>query len=248
MAAPTVRGVGVAASAAAATLTVALPTGFTFAAGDLNIVLTESNGNNALTPPAGWAHVTSSPVNVDTTTRLQVMSRFWQSGDGSAAFTGSTNHAVGRMITIGGANTTTPVNASSPATETVADTSATWNAVTTTVAECLMLFCIATGRDLNDTATLGALTGGTGLTNIVERMDNWVNAGAGGGIGLVTAEKATAGSTGTPGATMATTDAKALLTLAIAPAPAPPAVPPLAVVTPAYPVYRERQGWRQWPT
>lgn len=221
MAAPAVVNVGTVASGTT-TITPAKPAGA--AVGHFLVTLAESVGNQIYTLPTGWAHFLNSPVNLDTTTRLTTIYRF---DDGSAApalaLPGG-NHAVGRMIAISGVRATgNPWDvAPSPVTEAVADTSATWNAVTTVTNECLMLFCIATGRDIANTAEMGALTGGTGLTSVTERMDNWISTGTGGGMGLVTAEKLTAGSTGTPGATMVGTDGKALLTVALAPAPAAP--------------------------
>jgi hypothetical protein len=231
MAVPAVVGVGAVASGTT-TITPALPAGA--AAGHLLVTLAECTGNQVYTVPTGWAHVLNSPVNLDTTTRLTVIYRFMQAGDTAPAIAlPGGDHAVGRMIAISGVRTTgNPWDATpQPTTESVADTSATWNAVTTTVNECLILFCIATGRDFNSTTNMGALTGGTGLTSITEQIDNGISTGAGGFVGLVTAEKLTAGSTGTPGATMGSTDGKALLTLALAPAPAASG-PPILVTLP----------------
>lgn len=231
MAVPAVVAVGAVASGTT-THTPPLPAGA--AAGHLLVTLCESIGNQVYTLPSGWLHFLNSPVNLDTTTRLTTIYRFMQGGDTAPAIAlPGGNHAVGRMIAISGVRTTgNPWDvAPSPVTESVADTSATWNAVTTVTDECLMLFCIATGRDVASTANMGAMTGGTGLTSITERMDNWIATGTGGGIGLVTAEKLTAGTTGTPGATMGDTTGKALLTVALAPVPAPsiPRLPPLVM-------------------
>lgn len=225
MAAPAVVAVGAVATGTT-TITPALPAGA--AAGHLLVTLCESIGNQVYTLPSGWNHFLNAPVNLDTTTRLTVIYRFMQGGDTAPAIAlPGGNHAIGRMIAISGVRATgNPWDvAPSPSTEAVADTSATWNAVTTVTNECLMLFCIATGRD-SAVASMGALSGGTGLGAFTEQMDNFTSGGTGGGIGLATAEKATAGPTGTPGATMASTDGKALLTVALAPAPAPANPPP----------------------
>jgi hypothetical protein len=199
------------------------------AQGHILIGMAATAGNAAITPPAGWAHIPNSPVNLNSTVRLSVI--WHRQGNGSdPGDVGSTwtpaalNHVVGRIIGISGCIATgDPWDATpQPVTESVADTSATWNAITTTVIETLILFCIATGRDANTTTNLGALTGGTGLTSIAEQMDNGISTGTGSWLGLVTAEKLAIGSTGTPGATMGTTDGKALLTLALKPALGPP--------------------------
>ena len=107
-----------------------------------------------------------------------------------------------------------------PATESVADTSATWATVTTTLADCLILFVIATGFDTASTTNMGALSGGTGLGAFTERLDAGTSSGTGSWIGLAEALKSAAGATGGPGATLGSTDGKALLTVALAPEPA----------------------------
>jgi hypothetical protein len=221
MAVPAVVAVGAVASGTT-TITPALPAGAS--AGHLLVTLAESTGNQIYTLPTGWAHFLGEPVNLDTTTRLTVIYRFMQAGDTAPALAlPGGDHAVGRMLAISGVRATgNPWDVASPATESVADTSAVWNSVTTTVDECLILLCISTGRDNANTANMGAVTGGTGLTNFVERIDNGIATGAGGWVGLVTASKLTAGATGTPGATMGSTDGKALLTVALAPVAAPP--------------------------
>ena len=62
-------------------ITPPLPTGFTYQAGDLNIGVGASVGNEVFTLPTGWAHFLNAPVNLDTTVRLTVMYRRWQAGD-----------------------------------------------------------------------------------------------------------------------------------------------------------------------
>jgi hypothetical protein len=189
----------------------------------------------------GYAHVGSpavSPVGPDSAqTVLSVLWKRAGASESAPTVSGPSNHGMTRTITIRGVkNTGNPWNVQ-PAVATeanLADTSANWPAVTTGVDGCLICFCIATGRDANNTANLGALSGGTGLTNATEQMDNWTATGTGGGIGLITADKATAGSTGTPTATMGTNDGKALLTLALEPAP-PAAELPILVMAPPRP-------------
>lgn len=234
MAVPTVVSVGAANAGATTAVTPAFPTGM--AVNDIIIGIGESAGAESY-PTAntnGFAHVTGSPNTQDTQTVLTVI---WARYDGvmtAHSWGDSGNHNMGRYIAIRGVKTTgTPWNAT-PVTsvESTADNSAAWPAVTTTVADCLILFAIATGRDLATTTNLGNLTGGTGLTNIVEQMDNWTAAGTGGGFGLVTATKAAAGSTGSPTATLANPDTKAFMTLALEPFVAPPENPPPILVAP----------------
>jgi hypothetical protein len=228
MAPPAVRGVGAVASGTGS-ITPAYPTAAAPVTNDICVVLAESIGGQNPTLPSGWAHIDSvSPVVVDTTTQLSVLWHRFTAGDPAPLLTdpGTIDHLIGRMIAVSGCPTSgNPWDVVQPSTEATLDTSAAWPAVSTTVIDCLILFCIATGRDLASTAMVGALSGGTGLSAFTEQMDNWVIAGGGGGIGLITAEKAAIGSTGSPVATLAQADAKAFLTLALKPLVAGPATP-----------------------
>lgn len=236
MAVPTVVSVGSATAGAQTAVTPAFPAGM--AVDDVIVGIGESAGAESYPSAAtnGFAHVTGSPNTQDTQTTLTVI---WRRYDGTVtahSWGDSGNHNMGRYIAIRGVKTTgNPWNATPVVSvESVADTSAAWPAVTTTAIDCLVLFIIATGRDLATTTNLGALSGGTGLTNIVEQMDNWTAAGTGGGFGLVTATKAAAGSTGSPTATLANADTKAFMTLALEPEPpaAPSGLPTLVMAPP----------------
>jgi hypothetical protein len=91
--------------------------------------------------------------------------------------------------------------------------------VTTTVADCLIVHGCAQDTDANSTATSGAPTNGN-LTSLTERHDQTINAGAGGGIVVITGVKATAGATGNTTSTGSTSVTHAYVTLALAPRPA----------------------------
>jgi hypothetical protein len=233
MAVPTVVAVGSATTGATTAVTPAFPAGM--AVDDVIIGIGESAGAETYPSAAtnGFAHVTGSPVTQDSQTTLTVI---WRRYDGSVtahSWGDAGNHNMGRYIAIRGVKTSgNPWNQVATSVESVADTSAAWPSVTTTAADCLVLLIIATGRDLATTANLGAVTGGTGLTSITERMDDWTAAGTGGGFGLATASMVTAGATGAPGATMGSTDTKAFMTLALEPAPAAAPGPPSLVMAP----------------
>jgi hypothetical protein len=211
---PTVVNVGAVTSSASA-ITPAFPA--SIAADDILVTVAECEGvtaPGAYTLPTNWAHVTGSPVQEGTNTRLWVI---WRRYDGvftAPSLGDSGDHNVGRMIAIRGCPTTgNPWDIAASAVEATSDTSATWPGVTTTVDDTLILEIISTGTDVASTANLGALTNAT-YTNIVEQMDNWVISGNGGGIGLVSATKATAGATGQSTATLANASSKALMTVA----------------------------------
>lgn len=211
--APTVVAVGAVASGTTA-ITPAFPTGI--AAGDVLVTVAECEGvtaPGAYTLPSGWAHVTGSPVLQSTNTRLWVI---WALYDGvmtAPSLGDSGDHNVGRMIAIRGCPTTgNPWDVVSTAVETVSDTSATWPGVTTTVADTLVLEIISTGTDTS-AAQVGTLTNAN-YTSITEQMDNWVIAGNGGGIGMVSGVFAGPGATGQSTATLTAANTKALMTVA----------------------------------
>lgn len=222
MAAPTVFAVGAVASGIGA-ITPPLPGG-TLLDNDVLVTIGESVGGqnypgSAGFPPTGWAHVTGSPVVQDTNTQLTVIWKRFATGDTAPGWGDSGDHNVGRMIAIRGCKTTgNPWNVVASSTESTSDTSAAWpgNTISTTVADCLVLEIIATGADVASTAQLGALTNAN-LSSITERMDNWISNGNGGGIGMVSGVKASAGNIGSSTATLGTAATKSLMTLALEP-------------------------------
>jgi len=210
---PTVVNVGAVTSSASA-ITPAFPT--SIVADDILVTVAECEGvtsPGAYTLPSGWAHITGSPMQEGTNTRLWVI---WRRYDGvftAPSLGDSGDHNVGRMIAIRGCPTTgNPWDVAAAAVEATSDTSATWPGVTTTIPDTLILEIIATGADIA-TAQVGTLTNAT-YTNIVEQMDNWIITGNGGGVGMVSATKATAGATGQSTATLTTASSKALMTVA----------------------------------
>lgn len=229
MPAPTVVNVGAASSSANA-ITPAFPA--SIATDDILIGIGESVGGANFPNIAtnGFAHIDSvSPVVQDTNTQLSVV---WRRYDGvvtAHSWGDSGDHNIGRYIAIRGCPTSgNPWDVVAAAVEATSDTSATWPGATTTVADTLILEIIATDTDVSSTTNLGALTNGA-YTSITERMDNWVISGNGGGIGMVSAVKASAGATGQSTATLANAGTKALMTLALKEAP-PAAGPPSLVM------------------
>lgn len=170
----------------------------------------------------GFAHVTGSPVHQATNTSLHVLWCRFTAGLTAHAWGDSGDHNVGAYLCVRGVKPTGNPWSNVPVvtTDAAASATATWPAASPTALDCLILFLIATGRDIASTANMGALTGGTGLGAFTEHLDTWVIAGGGGGIGAASAVKAAAGSTGSPTATMGSTDTKSLMTLALESAPA----------------------------
>jgi hypothetical protein len=187
-------------------------------ADDVVIGIGESNGGQNFPTIAtnGFAHIDSlSPVVQSTNTQLSVI---WRRGDFTAhAWGDSGDHNIGCYIAIRGCKTTgNPWNVASAAVDATLDNSALWPTATTTIADCLVLFLGGWSDDFNT----GALTGGTGLGAFTERIDAVTATGADGAIFCADASKVAAGATGTPAATLTGTAMKALMTLALEPAPA----------------------------
>jgi hypothetical protein len=231
--APSVVSVGTVA-AGTTTITPALPA--SIIANDILLIVCESVGAQNYATPSGWAHVNAggtgiSPVVQGTNTQLTV---FWRRYDGAfsaPALTGTTDHALGRMIAIRGCPTIgNPWLVGAGAIEAVSDTSATFPGVTTTFPDCLILEIIASSADVTPagTAQIGALTNAT-YTSITEQIDNNDPTGNGGVIGVVSGIKATAGATGSSTITLATAGFKAMMTLAF-PNSIFMAKPPVAII------------------
>ncbi len=211
---PTVVNVGAVASSAAA-ITPAFPASIT--ADDILVTIAECEGvtaPGAYTLPSGWAHVTGSPVQQSTNTRLWVI---WRRYDGvftAPSLGDAGDHNLGRMIAVRGCPTTgNPWDVAATATEATSDTSATWPGVTTTVDDTLVLEICSTSADIG-TAQISTLTNGA-YSSITEQMDNAITTGNGGVIICYSATKATAGATGQSTATLTTAGFKALMTVAL---------------------------------
>jgi hypothetical protein len=217
--APTVVAVGTVA-AGTTTITPAFPA--SIAANDILLTICESVGGQNFSTPSGWAHVSSdgtavSPVVQSTNTQLTV---FWRRYDGiftAPALSGTTDHALGRMIAIRGCPlSNNPWNVVGVGVEATSDTSAAWPGATTTVADTLVLEIISTSADPASASTvqIGAVTNAA-YTSITEQIDNGDPTGNGGVIGVVSGIKATAGATGSSTMTLATAGFKAMMTLAM---------------------------------
>jgi hypothetical protein len=211
---PTVVNVG-AVMASLNAITPAFPAGI--ASGDILITVAECEGvtaPGAYTLPSGWAHVTGSPVQEGTNTRLWVI---WRRYDGvfTAPSLGDTgDHNIGQMIAIRGCPTVgNPWDVVAVSTNATSNTSITWptTAATTQIND-LVLLCAGTSAD-TATAQISAVTNAN-LSSLTERMDAGITSGNGGVIICWSGIKATLGAVGTSTATLITAATKAHMTLA----------------------------------
>jgi hypothetical protein len=213
---PSVVGVGVGNSGLGA-VTYAYPAGYTAVADDVAVTLIETE-SEAVVPPTNWATLSSSTVASGTITRINAIWRRLTAAEAAPAVADPGNHQVGRMIVIRDCVTTgNPYEAATINTELVADLSVSIGGATTGGVNRLILAAFSTGQDVATTAGVGTWVNAA-LANIAEQMDNWAVDGLGGGLAMVTGEKAAAGAWGATTATMVsplTAQFKALLSFAM---------------------------------
>jgi hypothetical protein len=197
---PTVVGVGTAVNGTGA-ITPGYPAAYTAIADDIAITYIETN-SETVTAPTNWAQAASASVTSGTTTRLTAFWRRLTAGEAAPAYSSVANHKVGRMIVVRGVRTAgNPFSIAPASTELVADTTVSIPGMTTSNPDCLILYAFGTGQDIISSA------GATGwanasLANVTERMDDWTDAGTGGGFAMASGEKAVAGLTGSMAATL----------------------------------------------
>jgi hypothetical protein len=231
--APTFVAAGTVAVGTTGTITPALPAGI--AAKDGLFVVAESVGGSNYATPAGWAHVTGSPVVQGVNTQLTVFWLRYTGVETAPGLTGPTDHKIARMVAVRGLPATgNPWNVVATANSATSNTSASWPGATPTAVNTLVLEIIATGVDptADDTAGIGALTNAT-YTAITERVDNRTASGGGGSIAVISGAKATAAATGASTATLTTAATKAYMTLVLPDAPLPRPMRPPQVISQA---------------
>jgi len=217
---PTFVAAGAVAANAAA-ITPALPAGI--ATNDILLLFLETR-NQAITIAnqngGTWTEVTNSPQGSGTTdgTRLTA---FWSRNNGTQGApttSDSGNHQLGRIVAFRGCVTSgNPWDVTAGGVEATADTSGAIPGATTTVANTLVVAAIATSLpDADGTANFSAWTNAN-LTSVTERTDNTTVTGNGGGLGVVTGVKATAGAYGNTTVTCGTAAVKGMVSIALKP-------------------------------
>lgn len=216
---PTVIGTGAAQSnAASITHTIGGTSGIS-EVGDLILIFLES-ANQAFTAVTGYTQLTSSPQSQGGAgaaggVRLTI---FYKISDGTETtyVTGdSGDHNTVCSLVIRGVDALNPINVTAGNVQ-AATTAISCPTVTTTRPECLMVFGMASDRDANSTANWSTPVNAN-LTTFVERVDQTFNTAAGGGLGVYTAQKGTAGATGATTFTQGASAAICNITIAIAP-------------------------------
>ncbi len=220
--APTYVAAGAIASGTGA-ITPALPSGI--ATNDI-LLLSLETANQAITIPTPnggtWTQVTNSPQNVGSGTTATSLTIFWSrynGTQGAPTTSDSGDHQQGRIIAIRGASTVgDPTDGTAGGTDATANTTGSIPGCTTTFANDLVVTAIATSLpDASGTANFSGWTNAN-LSSLTERTDNTVTAGNGGGLGVATGVKATAGAVGSTSVTLANSSTKAMMSIALRPA------------------------------
>ena len=215
--------------------------------GDVALLFVESRGEEAVTllQANGFAAVANTPQSTGTLlvgTRLTV---FWARATSAAMLppiiTTPTDHVYARIITYRGVlDNGNPIDATAGGVKAVASTSVTVTGVTTTVANTLIVQAVARHND-NAAAAFSAQAN-VNLTGIAEQLDAGTANGDGGGLGVWSGTKATAGATGNTTATV-TSSINAFVTIALKPQPGPrfqaagAAVGNASTASPAWPAH-----------
>lgn len=187
--------------------------------------LVVETSNQLLPFMSAWLNVGSGSVNLatGTVTTLTIRWRRAMDGDTDPTVPDSGDHQIARIIGFTGCVATgDPWNVALFATENISDTTVSFPNPSTTVANTMVVHVVATGTDTNTGQSSGAGTN-AGLTGLTNRMNNWTNAGTGGGFAMITGAKSGTGAIGTTTTTITTANVKALFTGALSPAGTPTA-------------------------
>lgn len=219
---PTVEGVGT-PNSGIGNVTYALPA---HAANDIILLPIECAESVGVTAPAGWAHVTNSPrAQGSNVTAVNVLWRRAASGAETApTVTDPGNHQVGFTLVVRGVRTSgDPWDFAPVGNGAAGATSFSATGGTTTGVDRLVVVAVAGNADIA-TDQFTSVANAT-LASFLEREQVFVIDGNGGGIGVWTGQKATAGATGTTTGSMPSQTYSAL-TLALVGASAADVQPP----------------------
>jgi hypothetical protein len=184
---------------------------------DILLLLIET-ANEAIAAPDGtWGAVDNSPSSTSGASTASRITAYWKSaGSGEVAPTladpGDHIHAV--ILGFRGCPTSgDPWNVTAAGTVN-ATNSVSIPAVTTTLANCLIVNILSIGGDFSGADRVDSFTN-AGLTSLTERYDAGTNIGNGGALAVATGIKATAGNTGATVAAIDTSSDFAMLTIAL---------------------------------
>jgi hypothetical protein len=216
---PTRRSTGNMAHGTGA-ITPALPG--TKSANDIFILVASTIAGGSITITADgsvtpWTALTGSPIDVTGGEKLYVWWGRYSSGTTGPTLTPGGDHIVGRIVGFYNCYTgDSPIDVSATGTETASDMTYSFaTGLTTTYNNELVITVCSTGNDPSfDTTQFSSWANGN-LASILERMDNDVNEGGGGGFGLAEGTLIANGAVGTWSATLAAASPKSYIAFAL---------------------------------
>ena len=199
-------------------VTYALPA--SFAADDIHLLIIEIQGTETLSVPAGWAHVTGSPVaHGDSTTILNVLWRRAQGGDTDQLVADPGDHQVGVIIGIRGCRPSgDPWDAIGTGTLSATATPSI-PGITAPNNDSLVVVINCNGTD--DTGDNYSSWANATLSSFTERSSPGTIANNGGSFSVATGTLASAGSTGTSTVTIDFSTTSVYMVLAFSGHPVP---------------------------
>lgn len=197
------------------TASLSVPPPASIASGQFCILPVESANQN-VADPTDWtefdnSHQGSGTGALSNSVRMSAFYKTAGASEGNVSVADSGDHTTAIWLTFDDVDS---INVTS-GTTLAASTTWTIPGPTTTVADCLIVYLVATDRDATSTSNLVSFTNAN-LTNITTRHDQSHASGVGGGLIIVTGEKASAGAVGDSTVEIAASEEGAVVVVALA--------------------------------
>lgn len=169
---------------------------------DVALLVIETDGAGTTLTPAGWTHVTGSPVTDVASAAGSKLHVLWRratsTAEANVATGDSGDHQTARIFVFRGVKTTgDPWNAITTGTKATASTTATLPSITTTVDESLIVGIVSRPDDSASTTAFGAPVNAGITWDTNADIESGSTSGNGGGFVMVAGVEATASATGT---------------------------------------------------
>ncbi len=220
---PNAQAVGAVQSTNGASISVPWPA---HQANDIGLMLVQT-ANQAITVPAGWAHVLNSPQGSGTagnagSVGLNVLwKRAASNAEANVTVNNPGDHVTGMIITFRGViESGDPWNVGAGGIEATVDTSVSIPGATTTVPDTLVVAIVGHAIDTTSTTRVGAWANASLAAPAIAEIagsDQTRNPGRGGGFAAASGGKAAAGLYNATTATLANSSRKGLISLALRP-------------------------------
>jgi len=200
-------------------ITVGAPS--SYANGDLLFLVLASAGGAFSSPGVDWTQVSDSPQTIGTADAAGGIriALYWKIASGTqsaVSISDAGDYTQGQMFAFHGVSNSSPINASDGTTEASGTSTVEFAELTTSVANCMVLYVVGIDDDANDTTNISGWTN-SNLTNIQELQDQSVSTGDGGGFALAYGTLAPSGAIGAGSATADSTNNRIMYAVALAP-------------------------------